>query len=161
MSWGFLGCQKKYGKISGRYDWTCLKLVNILWFLHQEFQVPKMEESSNLYKLYGYGLWIREFPHPQNSRFNKVQETLHFRFLKFFFWILVVTTQIIHIHHVYLDPSRGGTVITWNLWRFLSFPNSCASMERKDWQWFQNRRDSQENKLGIPILRSVGPDDRF
>ena len=31
-------------------------------------KVPKMEESENLHKLYGYGLWIREFPHPQNSR---------------------------------------------------------------------------------------------
>ena len=29
--------------------------------------VPEMEESENLYKLYGYGLWIRENTHPQYS----------------------------------------------------------------------------------------------
>ena len=40
-----------------------------------------MEESENLYKLYGYGLYKGEFPTPKIA-VNKVQETLHFRYLK-------------------------------------------------------------------------------
>ena len=47
---------------------------------HQTFQVPKMEESKHLYKLYGYGLWIRE--NPLQKWHYKVQY-LHFRYLKF------------------------------------------------------------------------------
>ena len=54
---------------------------------HQKFtkhfrKVPKMEESSNLYKLYGYGLWIRENPPPKQP----ASGFLHFRsrYLKLF-----------------------------------------------------------------------------
>ena len=46
----------------------------------QTFQIPKMEESSPSYKLYGYGLWFREFPSIPKIAKNKVQETLHFRY---------------------------------------------------------------------------------
>ena len=45
-----------------------------------KFQVPKMEESEDLYKLYGYGL-CKGKPIPKIAE-NKVQETLHFRYLK-------------------------------------------------------------------------------
>ena len=37
-----------------------------------------MEESENLYKLYGYGLWIRENPTPRIAK-NKVPETFEGR----------------------------------------------------------------------------------
>ena len=37
-------------------------------------------ETPTVYKLYGYGLWIREFPHPQNSRLKGSRFTLHFRY---------------------------------------------------------------------------------
>ena len=40
-----------------------------------------MEESENLYRLYGYGL-CKGKPIPKIA-VNKVEETLHFRYLKF------------------------------------------------------------------------------
>ena len=49
---------------------------------HQTFQVPSMEESSpmSLCKLCGYGL-CKGKPSPKTAGY-KVQETLHFRYLK-------------------------------------------------------------------------------
>ena len=49
--------------------------------IHQTFQVPKMEVLTHLYKLYGYGL-CKGKPTSKIAE-NKVQETLHFRYLKF------------------------------------------------------------------------------
>ena len=47
-------------------------------------RVPKIEVlTTHLYKLYGYGLWYGK-THPRNSLNYKVQETLHFRYLKLF-----------------------------------------------------------------------------
>ena len=54
-----------------------------------------MEVSSPWYKLYGYGL-CKEKKHHQNIAENKVQETLHFRYLK----LLVIRwpTQAMHYY---------------------------------------------------------------
>ena len=48
---------------------------------HQTFQVPKMEVLTHLHKLYGYSL-CKGKP-TSKIAVNKVQETIHFRYLKF------------------------------------------------------------------------------
>ena len=50
--------------------------------VHQKFQVPKLEESSPSYKLYGCKAYVREFTPPPKTALFQVQETLHFRYLK-------------------------------------------------------------------------------
>ena len=48
---------------------------------HQTFQVPSKWRNPHLYKQYGYGL-CKGKSTPKIAK-NKVQETLHFRYLKF------------------------------------------------------------------------------
>ena len=57
-----------------------------------------MEESENLYKLYGYGL-CKENPIPRIAG-HKVQETLHFRYLKFF----VIQASLSTWNNLLIDP---------------------------------------------------------
>ncbi len=50
-------------------------------FITKDFgKVPKMEESENLFELYSFGL-CKGKPTPKIAGY-KVQETLHFRYLK-------------------------------------------------------------------------------
>ena len=55
-------------------------------FNHPTFQVPKMEESSPMFQLYGYGFCEGVSPPPKIAKKKGNQETLHFRYRKENFW---------------------------------------------------------------------------
>ena len=69
-----------------------------------------MEESSPSYKLYGYGL-CKGKPTPKIAE-NKVQETLHFRYLKFLVKVGLFPFQIAELHGLQM----GNILTTYTSW---------------------------------------------
>ena len=54
-------------------DFQEIPNLKFIIFITKKIQVPKMEESENLYKLYGYGLYKGK-PTPKIA-WNKVQDS--------------------------------------------------------------------------------------
>ena len=134
-----------------------------LWILRdQTFQVPKMEESSPSYELYGYGL-CRGIPMPKIAGF-KVLSYLHFRYLKFlmnrfgivlFEWWLGSLAIVGNLMIVLFDDSVGilGIAKKWVIW---SFHHPCYR-QKHEIRWNSNRISSLLPKASMNLWQNPPP----